>query len=104
MLTLVVAAQLPTKEIDRRHLRLSARCVRLDELTSALRVPSEGLSTEVREHSVCFETSSPSWRTVAEQAGVQAGVELRFLSCGNGATVLFGAYPVSLEVKAQRPP
>ena len=100
-LTLTVAVRLPTKDIDRRHVELRARCVPVKELTTAMRVQLDHLASEAGERPVCFDTLNPSWRTVAEQSKAQAGIDLTFHYCGNGATVLFGAYPISV-VLAER--
>jgi hypothetical protein len=95
-LTIATAVQLPTKDIDRRQIELSSRCVPVKELTKAMRVQLDHLASEAGERPVCFDNLTPNWRTIAEQSKTQAGVDLTFHYCGSGATVLFGAYPVTV--------
>jgi hypothetical protein len=95
VLVAAAATLVPLKFVDRTHLEgISANCVTLREVATASRTRVDALDEEALGRTVCFTSTRPSMREVFAAVEKQLGLSMRYLYCGNGATLLFGAYPM----------
>lgn len=88
-----LATAAPFKFIDRTRVRaLSDRCVRVEEVVRAIPTRPE-LRSELLEREICFGSREPTLREV-ERALAPMGVSMKLRYCADGATLLWGAYPI----------
>lgn len=98
VMTIAICAELPFKYVDLHRVELTADCTTIGELKHALRLRTE--QTELDAKTVCFTERSPTLRTVRDELERQTNTTLQLGYCGNGASFLFGAYPLHKEIVA----
>jgi hypothetical protein len=95
----IVAWRLPFKFFDTNVTRaLSSPCTSLGEVAQAANWQSEGVPASVLNREVCFSGLQPSLREV-EKVARENALAVHVASCGNGATLLWGSYPIIIKLK-----
>lgn len=109
--TVVVAAVLPVKHLDKKVGPMTYQPMPLDSLTDSLRrdwrIPVRIFDAESRDQVMAFRTDrTMTRREVLEKLAHESSLELHIGYCGTGATFLFGAHPsfTSLRPKPVNPP